>query len=124
MNKYVIDCMVNKETFLKSFIEYLEATDPDSWCTNVIRTKNGKNCLYGHLVAFIGDEHCSDAFDLFESLYATTYMIYPVNDGTSSEYIQLTPKDRCIAYLNDMLIGKQLTTHEMFEEYDKARVQL
>lgn len=120
-----IEFMYDKNAFLTAFINYLKNTTIDSWCTDVYRTKDNKNCLFGHLVAFVGDDNCNAAIDIFENLYATTYMVFPVNDGTSETYTQDNPRDRCIAYLQNMLEGKEHTTVELFdicfEEWNKKQ---
>lgn len=110
-----LEFMYDKNLFLNNFVIYLKGTTIESWCTKVYRTAEGRNCLYGHLADFVGNEYCSDAIDIFENLYATTYMIFPVNDGTSDIYKQDNPRDRCIAYLENMIIGKEHTTIELFD---------
>ena len=61
---------------LDVIIPYMENTTEESWCTDVVKTEDGKNCLFGHLFDLGGGE----LFDWFENI-ATSYMIYPVNDG-------------------------------------------
>ena len=117
VNMKTLEFMYDKNTFLTTFINYLKNTSIDSWCINVYRTSDGKNCLYGHLVEFVGNDHCNDAIDIFENLYATTYMVFPVNDGTSNIYKQNNPRDRCIAYLQNMVNGIEKTTVDLFDEY-------
>ena len=103
---------------LDEVIQYLEQTPEDSWCTDVVRTEVGKNCVYGHLHAFGGNPLC----DIFEEAIATTYMLYPVNDGEHPDYKQPTPKQRILAYIRDLKSGKQKTTQvlmkEEFEKYE------
>lgn len=110
---------------LDSFITYLEATKPEDWATDVVRTKDGKNCVMGHLVRwFYGDNHegsISPIWDLFEEMWATTYMIYPVNDGESPKwmnhkYDQPTAKERVIAYLKNLNAGKEKTAGQLWDE--------
>ncbi len=96
---------------LDTIIEYLDKTTEESWCTDVVKTKDGRNCLFGHLFDLGG----SDLFNWFENI-ATTYMVYPVNDGEHENYQQPTPKQRCIAYLKDLRIGKEKTTYQLMEE--------
>ena len=68
---------------LRDFIDYLKGTDEDQWCVDVVRNKQG-NCLFGHLSNFCGhrdsDKVDSD-FDHFEYWFASTYAVYPINDG-------------------------------------------
>ena len=96
---------------LDVIIPYLEKTNNNSWCTDVVKTKDGKNCLFGHLFDLGGGE----LMDWFENI-ATTYMVYPVNDGKNPNYKQETPKQRCIAYLKDLQSGKAKTTLQLMRE--------
>ncbi|WP_241626792.1 hypothetical protein [Rosenbergiella epipactidis] len=102
------------QSFLGDFISYLNSTEDSSWCTDVVRSRDGTgNCLYGHLSNFCGhkgDENVSPDFDWFDSLVSTSYVIYPINDGENEKYQQETPKKRCIAYLEALLSGEELTT--------------
>lgn len=95
----------------KTIVEYLERTNEDSWCVDVVKTTDGRNCLYGHLFDLGGNA----MFDTFEYL-ATTFMVYPVNDGLNKDYQQKTAKDRCVAYVKDLLSGKQKTAMQFFDE--------
>ena len=100
---------------LDVIIPYMENTTEESWCENVVKTKDGKNCLFGHLFDLGGGE----LFDWFENI-ATTYMVYPVNDGKNENYQQPTPKQRCVAYLKDLQSGKAKTTYQLMdEEYER-----
>jgi len=103
---------------LENIISYMERTDADKWAINVVRTGE-KNCFFGHLFNFAG----SLLWDLFEESYATTFMIYPVNDGKNPLYQQPTAKERVIAYLKDLRDGKAQTTQDIFDEYDKERAE-
>lgn len=111
-------CIMYNDSFLNEFILYLEKTDPSSWCTDVVKTEDGKNCLFGHLVDYFEcepDDRVSNIIDIFENLYASTYMIYPVNDGKNLNYKQDNPKDRCIAYLKNIMCGKEENTMQAFD---------
>ncbi len=96
---------------LEEILYYLENTTEESWCTGVVKTKDGGNCFFGHLFDLGGNL----LFNAFENI-ATTYMVYPVNDGENSKYQQPTPKQRCIAYLKDLISGKEKTTYELMDE--------
>lgn len=96
---------------LQKILQYLEGTTEESWCTDVVKTTEGKNCFFGHLFDFGGPE----LYSSFENI-ATEYMIYPVNDGKCEMYQQSTPKQRCIAYLKDLISGKQKTTWQLMDE--------
>lgn len=104
---------------LKGIIEYIEGTHEDEWCADVVRKKHSdKNCLFGHLFKMVGDEtkEANELWEWFEYCVATTYMIYPVNDGRDSRYPQETIRQRCLAYLSDVLDDKVKTTAELMEE--------
>jgi hypothetical protein len=110
---------------LEEFISYCESTKPEEWAVDVVRTKDGCNCLFGHLVKwYYGDEYngsVMDIWDCFEEIWATTYMVYPVNDGKNPKYQQGTARERCIAYLKDLSSGSAKTTQQLMEE-DYARI--
>jgi len=100
---------------LDVIITYLESTTEESWCMDVVKTKDGKSCLFGHLFDLGGGE----LFDWFENI-ANTFMVYPVNDGKNENYQQPTPKQRCVAYLKDLQSGKAKTTYQLVdEEYER-----
>ena len=122
---------------LSDLISYLDCTSEDQWCVDVVRTKDNKNCLFGHVVEFFslnaskyrnkdifklanrGSEesgsddfgyHC--AFNWFDEAVASTFFVYSVNDGKNLSYPQSTPKARCIALVKDILSGNELSTYE------------
>lgn len=105
---------------LDNIIEYMEETDPKSWCTDVVKTDNNKNCFFGHFFDYAGGDDnnpiTSECWDMFEACIATTFMIYPVNDGEDDRYQQETAKGRVIAYLKDLRDGKAKTTQQIMEE--------
>lgn len=105
---------------LKYILDYLETTTEDNWCLDVVKTTDGKNCLFGHLFDFGG----SKLMDWFECMCATTYMVYSVNDGTNENYKQSSPKERCIAYIKDLMNGKEKTTYQIMEEYDSVKLPI
>lgn len=108
---------------LNPFIEYLQATTDDEWQLDTVRnTDNTRNCVMGHLVNwFYGKDYegnIEPAWSLFEEVWATTYMIYPINDGESPswmnhQYDQCTPRLRVIAYLQNLAVGKEQTTPQL-----------
>lgn len=107
---------------LDSFIEYLRQTDESEWQVGTVRNKdNTQNCCFGHLVNwYYGKDYegtISDVWDFFEEVWATTYMIYPVNDGENPKYKQETPKARIIAYLEDLNSGNAKTSCELWHEH-------
>lgn len=118
---------------LNPFIEYLEKTSENEWVVDVVRTQNGKNCMFGHLVNwFYGKEYKENImpiWDAFESMWATSYMIYPVNDGEApkwmnEKYEQKTPKERVIAYLKNLRDGKEDTTEVLWNQPLPSHLEL
>lgn len=107
---------------------------PDElWRTDTVReTHDGvtTNCVMGHIFDIGGgDEPTEISFgngpkvngggllwDWFEDRWATTYMIYPVNDGERPDYPQPTPRERCLAYLRDLRDGKAKSTEDLWAE--------
>lgn len=79
----------------------------------------------GHLINwFYGknyDGNIAPAWDWFEEIWATTYMIYPVNDGESPswmnfKYDQPTAKERVVAYLKNLRDEKEQTTQQLCQQ--------
>ncbi len=114
---------------LTEFIDYLQATTDDEWRVDTVRdAANTQNCVMGHLVNWAYGKdfegNISPVWDAFEERWATTYMIYPVNDGKSPSwmnhtYDQETTKDRVIAYLRNLQDGKEKTTEQLMEEMEE-----
>lgn len=108
---------------LQMVINHCKATPDDSWCEDVVRTKDGKNCLMGHVFAMgRNDKEGNDWWNWFENAVATTFMVYPVNDGTNPKYPQKSAKERCIAYMEDLLAGREKTTADYFRELDARQL--
>lgn len=102
---------------IDQIISYMEGTTEESWCMDVVKTKDGRNCFYVHLFDLGGgDNGGSGLMNLFEKVFATTYMLYPVNDGEDPNYPQSTPKQRVLAYLRDLRDGKAKTTQDLWAE--------
>lgn len=124
MNPY--DEAIKRLSDLRPFIEYLKKTDDCEWQLDKVRnTENTTNCVMGHLVNwYYGKDfegNISPAWDMFEEMWATTYMIYPVNDGNTPawmnfRYEQSTAKDRIIAYLEALMDGREKTTVQLMDE--------
>lgn len=113
---------------IDSLIAYLKKTTDDQWLLDKVRSKDGKrNCVMGHLYDWAGGDDKApngrtkgaEAWDWFEEMWATTYMIYPVNDGSHPKYKQETPKLRILAYLNDLKNGLEKTTLEHWADYER-----
>lgn len=103
---------------LDPVIEYMEATDEDSWQVDTVRSTDGTtNCFFGHLFEMgVTEARGNELWFGFENRWASTYMIFPINDGTDSRYPQATPKQRILAYLRDLNTGAAKTGPELMEE--------
>lgn len=106
---------------LTSLINYVTATTEEEWVVDVVRTEN-KNCLYGHVVDWYhGKGYTGDItaiWDAFEEV-ASSYYVYPINDGQNPKYQQPTPRQRCIALLQNLQDGTELRTWEAMQEEAK-----
>mgnify|MGYP003607769098 CR=1 FL=1 len=107
--------------FMARIISHLESTREEDWVEDVVRSKDGsKNCLFGHIFSMSEDEKESNRlWDLFECTVATTYMVYPVNDGRDPDYPQATPRQRCLAYLHDLKAGRTESVLQIMESMDR-----
>jgi len=104
---------------LIQLIEHMKSTTDDQWLTERVSSPDNKQlCCLGHVFFMGGDDEkaCNEWWNWFESCVATEYMIYPVNDGHHKDYLQQTPKERVLAYLQDVLDGRRKTTWELMEE--------
>ena len=126
---------------LDDIIQMVEETAEGAWQVDVVRSTDGaRNCFFGHLHAYgtqraadltadtipafirqrnpsLSAQDCfaSQLWDWFECAYATTYAIYPVNDGTNPDYQQPTPRQRVLAYLRALASGDELTTMQAMD---------
>lgn len=111
----------NKVEFLNGFIQYLNKTDADNWCTDICRDPKGRNCLIGHLVDYMEfPDHgikMNNLIDVFEYEIASTYAVFAVNDKRNDNYQQPTIKERCIAFMENIMNGKEKTTKEWMDSY-------
>jgi hypothetical protein len=130
---------------LDDIIRVVEETDEAAWQEGVVRSIDGtRNCFFGHLHAHAsslaaslpqeiipaaylrGAPHltaqdfvASRAWEWFEETFASTYVIYPLNDGPSKRYPQPTPRQRILAFLRALQSGFEMTTCESMDaEYD------
>ncbi len=107
-------------TKLQQTIKHLESTGEEEWCVGVVRTKGGdQNCILGHVFNMGGeDEKESNRWwRWFEDHIASTFMIYPVNDGEHPDFPQATPRQRCLAYLRAIESGERKAMCEMEFEW-------
>jgi hypothetical protein len=106
---------------LSHIIEYVKATGEQDWCTDVVRNKDGANCLFGHISAMDGTEYAEgEMWEWFEDTWGTTYYVYPINDGSNPKYQQPTPKQRIVAYLEALMSGEE----QDMEAYWKSMAEL
>ena len=116
----------DKINWLHSLLDYLQKTKEDEWCVGVCRktdTAIQKNCLLGHVfnfgsIDFFGknsEKGANAALNFFDNI-ATTYIFYPINDGTNPNYQEPTPKQRCVSFLKNILSSKEKTVNQMWEE--------
>lgn len=104
---------------IDQIISYMENTTEESWCEKKVRV-GITNCFFGHLFNMEEDEkEANRLWDMFEEVWATTYMIYPVNDWEHIAYQQDNPKDRIVAYLGDLRDWKSMTTRDYLEEQEQ-----
>lgn len=110
---------------LDDVISYMEATDPETWNLDTVRSQDGKNnCFFGHLFNMGRDEQeANRIWGWFEEAWATTYRIYPINDGQNPRYQQPTSKERVLAFLYALRAGKELTTMEQMEADYQAYIE-
>lgn len=103
---------------LDPVIAYMEATDEDAWQVDTVRSANGStNCFFGHLFNMGGTDARGNAlWEGFESAWASTYRLFPINDGEHPRYPQPTPKQRVLAFLRDLNSGAVMTTPQQMEE--------
>ena len=110
--------MRNRELLLQ-IITRLEATSEDEWCTAIVSNGDTRCCL-GHVFDMGATvQEANQWWNWFEDFVATTYMIYPVNDGEHPGYQQATPKARVLAYLHGILDGREKTSWEAMEDNAK-----
>ncbi|MET4144196.1 hypothetical protein [Arthrobacter sp. UYCo732] len=105
-------------TTLDPVIAYMEATAEDAWQVDTVRSADGTtNCFFGHLFNMGGTDARGNAlWERFEGAWASTYRIYPINDGENPDYPHPTPKQRVLAFLGDLNAGAVLTTPQQMEE--------
>ena len=110
------------------YIITLKNTKDTDWCIDVVRNKEGQNCLFGHIHKMgskgvyidgkflSGDSGGGRLWDWFECAISSTYQIYLINDGKNPKYQQKTAKERCIAFIENVYSGKEQNTMESMEE--------
>lgn len=119
------ESLIKRIQDLPAFIKYLESTDTCEWLTDVVRDKgNKRNCLFGHLINYIYGKDfkgiISPAWDYFEEIWSTDFVIYPINDGKDPDYQQATAKERTIKYLSDLWLGIRTPTWRGMELYGEG----
>ena len=108
-------------------IDRLDAIPDSRWRVGTVRGAGPDgtttNCVMGHLFDLGGGDELVQLpgfrpstgggllWSWFEECWATTYRIYPVNDGEDPRYRQSTPRERVVAFLRDLRDGLELTTY-------------
>ena len=124
---------------LGSLRAYLAGTRAEDWQTQVCRSSDGsRNCLLGHVFEWgiaqrealgalgagirdhtaqsLTDDELGDAaVQVFEELWATSYVYFGINDGRNSRYQQATARERVLAFVDDLAAGRMLTTLESMD---------
>lgn len=110
--------------FLEDFIPYLEATTEESWIDIVFANADtSKRCVIWHFIGFVGSDYleskiASSNLDWYEANVCFIQRAgCEVNDGNHSDYQHPTPKQRSIAYLKNLLAGKELTPMQMLDKF-------
>ncbi|OZE35670.1 MULTISPECIES: hypothetical protein [unclassified Rhodococcus (in: high G+C Gram-positive bacteria)] len=91
---------------LADVTELVRATDPDSWWEGpTFRSPcQTKHCVLSHVADVLG----MDAMDQFESTWSSSYVIGAgVNDKPTEKYPQSHPKDRVLAFLENLRTGAE-----------------
>lgn len=111
------------KAFLRDFIPYLESKREDEWIDIIFANKDtSKRCVIYHFLGFVGQDYpeanCSNNLDWYEANVCFIQRAgCEVNDRNHPDYQQATPKQRSIAYLKNLLAGKELTPMEMLDEF-------
>jgi hypothetical protein len=121
-----IDCFNtygdNYKQFLQDFIPYLESTDNDAWIDIIFANKDtSKRCVIWHFIGFVGQDYpdakSSQNLDWYDGVVCFIQRAgCEVNDGNHPDYQQATPKERSIAYLKNLLAGKELTPMQLMDQ--------
>ena len=127
-NRPEIDCFKlygsDYKEFLKEFIPYLESKSEYTWIDIIFANKDtSKRCVIWHFLGFVGCDYPTSKFgsknlDWYEANVCFIQQAgCMVNDGNHRDYQQPTPKQRSIAYLKNLLAGKELTPTEMLDKF-------
>lgn len=114
--------------FLNDFIPYLESTPESSWIDIIFaNTDTSKRCVIWHFIGFVGqdnpDAKSSSNLDWYEANVCFIQRAgCEVNDGNHPNYQQATLKQRSIAYLKNLLVGKELTPMELLDQFMNKKV--
>jgi hypothetical protein len=111
------------KSFLRDFIPYLESKPEDEWIDIIFANKDtSKRCVIYHFLGFVGQDHpgakCSNNLDWYEANVCFIQQAgCNINDTKSENYPQDTPKQRSIAYLKNLLEGREFTPMEMLDKF-------
>jgi len=126
-NRPEIDCFKvygsDYKRFLMDFIPYLESKPESEWIDSIFtNTDTSKRCVIYHFLGFVGQDNphsnCGNNLDWYESCICPIQKAGCfVNDGNDPDYQQASPKQRSIAFLENLLEGKELTTMQALDKW-------
>ena len=126
-NRPEIDCFKtygsDYKKFLADFIPYLESKPEDTWIDVVFANKDtSKRCVIYHFLGFVGQDNPDSKIENNLDWYEANVCFIQragceVNDANHPDYQQTTPKQRSIAYLKNLLAGKELTPMELLDQF-------
>lgn len=101
----------DERLILQGVRRYIETTPDDSWCVDVYRSQDQtQHCILSHVQTLGRDDREGMRFmERFESIWGNSYSIgLRANDGLDpAEYPQGTPRERCMAYIDNLLNGTE-----------------
>lgn len=109
--------------FLIDFIPYLESKPDSEWVEIIFANKDtSKRCVIFHFMGFVGQDYPGAKNN--ENINWYHELICPidiagcrVNDGNHPEYQHKTPKERSLAYLKNLLEGRELNLYQMLDKH-------
>lgn len=129
LKEYLSKNTKNPIPFLNDLLIYLKKTNEDDWIVGLCRNNLNQNCLIGHVCNFIQSKFPEESkqdnnyfdyliFEWFEYNIASPYQYYLVNDGKHQNYPQKTPKQRCCAYILDLINGDELLIKDYMDLFN------
>lgn len=100
----------------QELVDYLKSTREDEWCTGVTKNDKGQLCVINHIVM-------SDLFFSLKWHLSFTGLcekfLFEINDGKHPEYQQETPRQRCIAFYEDLVSKHDQTLEKAWDYIEK-----